>query len=52
MDIRFVCMKIYIYLGIRATTGNVLLHGPPGTGKTLLAQAAANEAGAQLVIIY
>jgi SpoVK/Ycf46/Vps4 family AAA+-type ATPase len=26
------------FAGIRAGSGNVLLHGPPGTGKTLLAQ--------------
>eukprot|EP01034_Spumella_vulgaris_P028175 gene28175-34991_t len=38
--------KRTFFTGIRAGTGNVLLHGPPGTGKTLLAQATAAEAGA------
>lgn len=37
-------------LGISPPKG-VLLHGPPGTGKTLIAQAVANESGANFKVI-
>ena len=36
--------------GIRAGSGNVMLHGPAGTGKTIMCQAAAFEAKATLII--
>lgn len=42
--------QIMHLLGIRAGSGNVLLHGPAGTGKTIMCQAAAYEAKAELII--
>jgi len=37
-------------LGLSRATG-VLLYGPPGCGKTLVAQAIANDAGANFISI-
>ncbi len=42
--------ELFKRLGISPPKG-VLLHGPPGTGKTLIAQAVANESGANFKVI-
>ena len=42
--------ELFERLGIGAPKG-VLLYGPPGTGKTLIAEAVANESGANLLSV-
>ena len=42
--------KLFARIGLDCPKG-VLLCGPPGTGKTLLAQTAATDCGADLIVI-